>query len=220
MEIITWICFFAKLSVNVTLSQYFSPDTTPESSFASEAASSVSAALYSYLPFARRRDGRLYTMAKNSYYAYAPGGPRTTWSWWGNTALALSSLLDPFVPAELSLFLAAHSPEMAWTAIAAVVSSIYDGQGSLTNVEAEISATPKSGEVVRPSLATSTSEEDWEMRYPLFAGSGRWRGFSARWGLVSWKSDLFSLFSHIHWWSVFIFWRRCLVIRPFVFHIY
>ena len=74
--------------------------------------------------------------------------------------MALSSLLDPFVPAELSLFLAAHSPEMAWTAIAAVVSSIYDGQGSLTNVEAEISATPKSGEVVRPSLATSTSEED------------------------------------------------------------
>jgi len=103
-----------------------SPDTTAESSFASEAASSVSAALYSYLPFARRRDGRLYTMAKNSYYAYAP----------------------------------AHSPEMAWTAIAAVVSSIYDGQGSLTNVEAEISAAPKSGEVVRPPLATSTSEED------------------------------------------------------------
>ena len=44
-----------------------------EAAFASDAASSVTAALNNYIPFARRRDGRLYTMAKNSYYAYAPG---------------------------------------------------------------------------------------------------------------------------------------------------
>lgn len=47
--------------------------TTSESSAASpEPSSPVSPALNNYLPFSRRRDGRLYTMAKNSYYAYAP----------------------------------------------------------------------------------------------------------------------------------------------------
>lgn len=40
--------------------------------FASEPSSAVeSPALKNYIPFAMRHDGRLYTMAKNSYYAYA-----------------------------------------------------------------------------------------------------------------------------------------------------
>jgi len=101
-------------------------ESTPESSVASEAASSVSAALNNYIPFARRRDGRLFTMAKNSYYAYAP----------------------------------AHSPDMAWSAIAAVVATIYDGHSELTSADPEMSGTPKSGENGRAVLTASTSEED------------------------------------------------------------
>lgn len=57
-----------------------------------EPSSPVSQALNNYIPFSRRRDGRLYTMAKNSYYAYAP----------------------------------AHSTDIEWPAIAAIVATIYE----------------------------------------------------------------------------------------------
>lgn len=43
-----------------------------ETTAALETSSSVSSALENYIPFARRHDGRLYTMAKNSFYAFAP----------------------------------------------------------------------------------------------------------------------------------------------------
>lgn len=96
--------------------QQESSDSVPESS-------TESLALNSYIPFAIRRDGRLYTMAKNSYYAYAP----------------------------------AHSTDIAWPAIAAVVATIYDSHSELTTVDVEL---PKNGDSGRAISITSTSEED------------------------------------------------------------
>ena len=49
---------------------------------------------------------------------------------------------------------------MAWSAIAAVVATIYDGHSELTSADPEMSVAPKSGENGRAVLTASTSEED------------------------------------------------------------
>ena len=65
-----------------------------------------------------------------------------------------------FIYFHTILSIVAHSPDMAWSAIAAVVATIYDGHSELTSADPEMSGTPKSGENGRAVLTASTSEED------------------------------------------------------------
>ena len=51
----------------------------------------------------------------------------------------------------------AHSTDIAWPAIAAVVATIYDSHSELTTVDVEL---PKNGDSGRAISTTSTSEED------------------------------------------------------------
>lgn len=102
-----------------------SEDMLESSASSTEPSSPVSPALLNYIPFARRRDGRLYTMAKNSYYAYAP----------------------------------ANSTDIAWSAIEAVVATVYEDIPNRTSDE-NAQGDAKMEENGCPILTTSTSEED------------------------------------------------------------
>ena len=62
---------------------------------------------------------------------------------------------------------------MEWSAIAAVVATIYESDSDLAAQETpDTPAPPKNGESCRPLLTTSTSEEDWQTFLPAMEAFG------------------------------------------------